>query len=378
MNSKEVDAPMTAAGRGASRSPSLRQIQWAQALVLVALFSAPAIVCLQLAPVGEADVWWHMRTGEWIVQHGTLPHTDPFSSFGAGKPWLAYSWLFDLMIFQLYKGLGLAGLVVYCAAMVSLITVALHRMMRRIQADFSYAALLSGAAIFCMYRLFIPRPWLFSILLIVLELDLLLEARKTGRIRTLLWLPPIFALWANLHIQFIDGLLIQAILLAESVLAWKWNRVQTRLRMGFLCGIFICCALAALANPYGWRIYQVAFELASQQGVMNQVAELSAMPFRSFGDWWVLLYALAAVILLARASRFQFFEAVFLALAIAVSFHSQRDIWMLILAASVIIAAEVQGGGREPVPVDGSCGATDSDGDRVDGAGGLSADAHGQ
>src|ERR1039457_1075796 len=96
----------------------LRSIQWAQALVLAALYSFPAFFCLHIADAGDPDVWWHLRTGEWILQYGAVPHTDPFSMFGAGKPWVAYSWLFELLIFQLFRWLGLVGLVVYTTGMV--------------------------------------------------------------------------------------------------------------------------------------------------------------------------------------------------------------------------------------------------------------------
>ena len=62
-----------------------------------------------------------------------------------------------------------------------------------------------------MGRLYTPRPWLFTILLFILELDILMRARRTGRLRGLLWLPAIFALWANVHIQFIDGRMVDSL-----------------------------------------------------------------------------------------------------------------------------------------------------------------------
>jgi hypothetical protein len=289
------------------------------------------------------DVWWHLRSGEWILQHGAVPHTDPFSSFGAGRPWAAYSWLFELLIFQLFRRLGMVGIVVYTTGMVVAVTVALHHLIRRLQADFSLGVLLTFAASYSMVRLYMPRPWLFTILFFVLELDVLMQARKTGKMRELLWLPVLFALWANVHIQFIDGLVVMAIALAESILARRWSGIQTRLRPGWFCGITIACIAATLANPYGWRVYRVAYDLSTQSGVMNKVVELFALPFRSIDDWCVLLLALAAACVLARARRFAFFESVLLAFAIYVSFRSQRDLWVVVIAASAILARGLTG-----------------------------------
>jgi hypothetical protein len=76
---------------------------------------------------------------------------------------------------------------------------------------------------------------------------------------------------------------------------------------------------------------------------MNKVGELAAMPFRSFNDWCVLIIVLAAVAVLARAGRILFFESALLAFAIAVSFRSQRDLWVGVIAASVILAQELKG-----------------------------------
>jgi hypothetical protein len=326
-----------------SGSHSARNIRWAQAFVLVGLYGASAILCLRIASVSDPDVWWHLRAGEWIVQHGAVPHTDPFSSFGAGKPWAAYSWLYELLIFQLFQRLGLVGIVAYTTGMAVAVTVFLHRLIRRLQADFTFAVLLTAVACSSMTRLDAPRPWWFTILFFVMELDLLMQARKTGKIRGLFWLPVIFALWANLHIQFIEGLVVLAIALAESVLARRWTVIQTRMRAGWMCGMFFACILAAMVNPYGWRIYRVAYDLAAQSGVMNKVGELAAMPFRSLDDWLLLLLLVAAVAVLARVRRVALFEILLLAFAVVVTFRSQRDLWVGVIAASAILAAELTG-----------------------------------
>jgi hypothetical protein len=335
--------PLPATGSGPAEGQPLRSIQWAQVLVLAALYSFPAFLCLHFADARDPDVWWHLRVGEWILQNGAVPHTDPFSMFGAGKPWVAYSWLFELLIYQLFRWLGLAGLVVYTTGMVVCIAVVLHRLIRRLQSDFSLGVLLTAVASYSLIPLYTPRPWQFTILLFALELDLLLQARKNGRMRLLLWLPLLFALWANVHIQFINGLVVLAIAAAESMLAARWNVIQTRLRPGWLCGISLACVLATLVNPYGWRIYQVAYGLATQTGVLDKITELSAMPFRGIHNWCVLLLAFGAVGVLARARRFPFFDVALLAFAVLVSFRSQRDVWVVVIAASAILASRLKG-----------------------------------
>src|ERR1700722_13017539 len=66
----------------------------AQLAGLVGLYSFLAVLFLRAFYIVDPDIWWHLRTGDWIVAHHSVPFTDPFSSYGMGKPWAAYSWLF--------------------------------------------------------------------------------------------------------------------------------------------------------------------------------------------------------------------------------------------------------------------------------------------
>lgn len=330
--------------RGAlSGLQSTRGIQWAQALLLVALFLLPVFLCLRTSSVSDPDVWWHLSTAEWIVQHHALPHTDPFSIYGAGKPWVAYSWLYELLIFQLYQCLGLVGLVVFTVGTVVSIVIALHNLIRQFGNDFTVGVLLTAIATFSMARVYTPRPWLLTILFFVLELDLLMRTRKTGRIRGLMLLPLIFALWANIHIQFIGGLIVLGVALAELVLARRRSEIQSKISVRWFIGIFISCILATLANPYGWRVYQVAHELGTESAEWSRIVELFSLPFRSLDDWLVLFLTLAAVAVLARSRLFKFFESVLLFFAAYASFRSQRDLWVVVIVATLILAGELKG-----------------------------------
>ena len=318
-----------------------RKQQWAQVVVLVAMFSVPAIVCAHLAIVGDPDVWSHMRTGLWILQQRAVPQTDPFSMYGAGKPWSEYSWFFDILVFKLNAWFGLKGLVAYTVTSLALVTMALHRLARRQQPDFIFAVLLTFGAVFCLVNLWTPRPWWFTILFFILEIDILMHARKTGKTGELFLLPVIFALWANVHIQFVIGLLVLALALGESVLAHWWKQIEVRINPMRLGVISLACIVGAMLNPYGWKIYQVAYQVGSQPGIMNKVAEFKAMPFRGLQDYGVLAFALAATAVLARAGRFLFFETLLLVFAIFLSFRSERDVWIVVTVAVAIVSAGI-------------------------------------
>ncbi len=56
--------------------------------LLIFLLPTFAIVALSLAgPLSSGDLWWHLNTGEWILEHGELPQHDPFSHTAGDKHW---------------------------------------------------------------------------------------------------------------------------------------------------------------------------------------------------------------------------------------------------------------------------------------------------
>ena len=95
-----------------------------------------------------------------------------------------------------------------------------------------------------MAHLYTPCPWLFTILFFTLELDILMHVRRTGRARELMWLPVIFALRANIHIQFVDGLMVLGLALAQAVAARWRSAIETLMQPMRIVGALLACGLA--------------------------------------------------------------------------------------------------------------------------------------
>jgi hypothetical protein len=164
-----------------SHEPQIRR-----SLFLIILYSIPAWLTFRSTGVVDADVWWHLRTGQWIVQHHWVPYNDWFSNFGMGKPWAAYSWLFEVLIYVVFTRLGLIGLLVYVYALMLAITVALHKLVRKFEPRLPYSVALTVLALLALAPFYTPRPWLFTILFFILELNLLVSARRSRNYRALL------------------------------------------------------------------------------------------------------------------------------------------------------------------------------------------------
>jgi hypothetical protein len=310
---------------------------------LAALLLVPAMICFTRNVVTDPDVWWHLRAGQWILQHRAWPTTDTFSSFAHGRPWIAYSWTAELILLGLYQTLGLRGLVLYTALLAVAIVAAFHGLVRRLGTNALLAIVLTLAAAFALGPLARPRPWLFSILLFVVELDLLLSASRKQSPRLLLWLVPLFALWANMHIQFVVGLAVMGLAVAESVMVGIVpipiaDDESRRMPAGWMLLILTLCVAATLLNPYHYHLYEVAVQLAGQTGLWNVIEELKAMSFRSTSHWIVLGVTVTAAFALGWRRRTRLLLAALFALALYVSFRSRREVWLVLLTGLAVLA----------------------------------------
>ena len=319
--------------------------QFRRCLFLVILYSIPAWLALRPTSIIDTDVWWHLRTGQWTAQHGWVPYNDWFSNSGLGKPWAAYSWLFEVLIYWLFTRLGLAGLLAYVYALTLAITAALHSLIRKFEPRLAYSVALTALALFALSRLYTPRPWLLTILFFTIELNILVSVRRSRNYENLFVLLPIFLLWANIHIQFIYGLAVLGLAALEGPI----NRLLRRspavdeekdrpLPVRTMLLVTAGCLVATLVNPYHFRIYAIVLDTLRLAGLYDLIVELQAMQFRSIPDWLVLMLTLAAAFGLGRRRAINPFWGLLFLSGVFLSFRGSRDLWFITVVAAAIIS----------------------------------------
>jgi len=322
--------------------------------ILAVLYLIPAIWILQPV-VFDQDIWWHLQTGKWMVEHGTLPATDPFSVYGEGKPWVAYSWLFEISMYGLVQLCGERGILLYTLVGIWLTILVLHRIIGTRYSNFLHVSGLLAVSVVALSKLFTPRPWLFTILFFAITLEVVLLLREGRHFRWFWLLPVAYSVWANIHIQFIYGLGLLGLACAaplvdrylppfkdaHPVMAWgssQWKK---------LIGLTALCTLATLVTPYHVHLYSIVVDLSTQTGMWEYTQEMQAPPFRTVADWAMLgIFSAALVWLGGRRSRSSF-EVLLMCVAAASAFRGQRDIWFLVLASLAILVSPRMGESRE-------------------------------
>jgi hypothetical protein len=185
---------------------------------LAPLFVALAAFALALAtPPGDPDTYWHLASGKWMVDHGTLLRADVFSSTVNGQPYSVGEWLGQIVLYVAYLAGGWTGLVILRGLLVAVGAFFLTRVALRGGAPVIVAVPVTCAALILSEIVWTDRPHLFSLALFPLMLDLLLSARA-GRFGLLLIVPPLTLAWTNLHGGYALGLALVGVFTLEALL----------------------------------------------------------------------------------------------------------------------------------------------------------------
>jgi hypothetical protein len=295
-----------------------------------------------MSPIDDPDVWWRFRTGQWIVENHSVPLEDHFSIYAMGKPWIEYSWLFEVFIYVAHALFSLPGVVYSVVGMALAITFMAHQLVRRFALPLWAEVALVAVAMGAIKPLMTPRPWLFTIGLFSLELLIIDRVRESGKSQLLWTLPFVFALWANLHIQFVYGLAVLGLLSLEAPLAIAFRRAGIEMEAPALAPrplmlVLLACTTATLLTPYHYLLYKQIFEYIGQTGAFLNISELHPMFFRSLDSWLVLLLTLAAAFISGWRRKWPPFPTLVLLMAAILAFRSRRDAWVLALAAIWVI-----------------------------------------
>jgi len=296
--------------------------------------------------ITDSDTWWHLKVGDWIVENAALPHSGILSRTAAQRPWVAYSWGYEVLLSKAYAWFGLVGIAAFGTLLTVGVAAASYWMLRRLSGRFLVSCVL--AAITCAAFLFngAPRPVFFSYILFCVLLALLFEAQRTGRVQSLYWLPALFLLWANVHIQFIYGLFTLGLFVSVQVGLEILSRtgrcpeylVPPLVAAGPLLVVFAACVCATLIGPNLYHPYLVVLAYMKAKFAYQVIVELQPLPFRLFSNFVELFLAAAGFYAVGWRKRIDLFKLALLVVASVVSFRTMRDAWFSCLAAGACIA----------------------------------------
>nr|MDP9115165.1 hypothetical protein [Acidobacteriota bacterium] len=255
--------------------------------------------------LADADVGWHIRTGDYILDHHQVPHHDLYSFSKPAASWYAWEWLSDVIDALLFRWAGLKGVVLAAGVIIALYATTLMRRIVDAGAHMFVALLVTLLAVGSASMHFLARPHLFTLLLLSLSMALIEAGRRGANPACLWWLVPITLLWTNLHGGFL--VLIGLLGLAAAgaaVEAWIQRPPGARpdwtpaLRWTLLTA---ACAAASLVNPYGWGLHAHVIQYLRSDWIGKVVQEFQSPVFR--GENMLQFEALLFIGLIAAGAR---------------------------------------------------------------------------
>ncbi len=249
--------------------------------------------------LSDNSFFWHLRTGELILDHG-FPHGDPFSFSAPGTHWVLQSWLAEVAYGAIDRAVGPLGIRVLIGLTGVAIAVLAFRLALRLSRDRVRAALLSAVALACLDTLWSERPLVFGILALVVLLWVVeVPDCRVGR-HPLVALPVLLWLWAQVHGTFALGFAYLALHLLGRWLDGHrpWEGRERQLLLGTTLA-----GAACFVNPYGAGLVTFPVALLGRSDILRHIVEWGSPDFHSargvlFAGWIAVF-----LVVCARAAR---------------------------------------------------------------------------
>jgi hypothetical protein len=313
----------------------LRTKQTFLAILFVGLFAMAA------RNVTDPDLWWHLKTGQYISEHKSVPHTDPFSYTRAGEPWVAHEWLTDVLLYQLQRAAGWSGLILLFAAV---LCVAFCLLFLRCGPDPYVAGVATLYAAWATMPVWGVRPQVLSLLLTSLWLLLLERSERNPRL--LWWTLPLTLLWVNLHAGFALGLVLSALFLAGECIERKlgFSSRQGAPHLRIAASVLLLDLMIVPLNPNGPRMFSYPIETLRSTAMQNYIAEWASPNFHH-AEYWPFLLVVVGTFAAVAWSRLQVRprDLLFLLVSLFAGLASIRMMPLFVLIAVPLISKRLGG-----------------------------------
>ncbi|MGH9498327.1 MAG: hypothetical protein ACRD3L_04235 [Terriglobales bacterium] len=315
-----------------------RLLQTRRVFVLVL---AMGLFVMAARSVTDPDVWWHLRTGQLMVQNHQLFHSDPYSFTRFGQPWVDHERLSQVFIYALYSAAGWGGLM---AGFAVIIAAAFLLVFRRAPGKPYVAGAITVWGAVASVPCWGVRPQILTLLLA--STFLLLLERSYDRPHLLWWTPPLMLLWVNLHAGFAAGIALLLLFLIGDGLDLAFGYNDPRLpptRFRHLALVTVICAAVVAINPYGTQMYRYPLETLHSRAMLAYIGEWLSPDFHQSRYLPALFLMLATLVLPALSPRrLRPRELLLLTVTTYAALRSVRHIPLYVLVAVPLVSGMIE------------------------------------
>lgn len=270
------------------------QLQFSD-IVFITVFLLVLLIGQQMLGL-DSDLGRHLALGNYMLNERVIPTRDLLSHTRAGLSRPPYEWLAQIAFTLAHRLLGLDGIILLTSLVIALTVALVYR----------YAHLRNGSALVAIILTFIaagassihwlPRPHIFTILLLTIWIELLDQTAKGKYIKLYLF-PLLMLLWVNVHGGFVYGFLAWVAYFAGWILETRRGRSEKQIGRKLII-IGISSLAATILTPDLWRNWEAVLNNRSTF-ILNRTIETmrpnltdpSVLPFTILLIYAILLFA---------------------------------------------------------------------------------------
>jgi hypothetical protein len=309
---------------------------------LMVLILLSCIFFMASQEITDPDFWWHLRTGQYICETGSIPREDPFSYTIPNRTWITHEWLTEIILYTIYDVSGQEGLILTFAAIITGAFALLYLQCpgRPYLASFMviWAAITSAVT-------WDVRPQMLSLLLSSTFLYIL-HSYKKGRRRYIWLMPPLMILWANLHGSFFLGLVFPAVYIVGGTITNLFDRDSgQKLRwrdIRLLVIVTLVSGAMTVVNPNGVQLLIYPFGTLGSPAMQAYIMEWFSPDFHQIQFQPLALFIILIIVALGLSRRApSATNFLFLAGFGYASLLSARHIPFFVLTVTPILTAQL-------------------------------------
>lgn len=305
-----------------------------------------AVSALFLVKVFTGDYGTHLAIGRLIFETRSLPVGEFLNYPTLGSPHAYTEWAFQVLLYLVFRIGGTAGASLLCWA-VTAGTLCFLFLSARARGAHPWVAVFVLFAFAGLLRIRVqPRPEIFAYLFLAATVYLWSEHYFGTRKRALWALPPMVAVWANVHPSFLLAFVVSAFFFADAAAAaafgrrWGWASLRE-----WIVPPVVVTGLALLCsgiNPYGFSHLLAPVGLAKSEVLAASITEMASIRMTAFFPVFLgaACLGVAALLMGAWGRHVRLLDLLMLGFALKASYSAARGIAMIPVLLVPVVAVQ--------------------------------------
>ena len=294
------------------------------------------------AGISGNDFWWHIKSGEWIIENKAFPREGIFSWMAMDKhlKWYAHEWLAQVVYYGIYSLGGQLAIYFFCFLAGVLMLYLIYRVAKEyVLNNIMYSAFVFIFTMIVIKNYFYGRPQLFSFFLVFAELKILYDYINEKSNKEIFFVPLLGILWVNIHGGSSNlSYLLCLFFLIAGVINFEFGKISfVRLEKNkilTLLGVMVATIVAVFINPYGLDMVLYPYTNMADNLMLDLIAEWGAPDAKNVAIllFFFVPFALGLISIITTEKKIRGIDLLIFAFFSYMFFRSTRFIVMLVIS----------------------------------------------